>query len=114
MTVFYLLLVEANPAKQDSLTLPVKGSQPKKGMPSIAKSSIATTKKEEKEASNGAATTVEPETILSSPKEDLNGFGASLHIDIQIHISSDASADQIDHIFASMAKHLYKGRNVNE
>ena len=32
----------------------------------------------------------------------------SLHIDIQIHISPDASADQIDQIFASMAKHLYK------
>ena len=34
----------------------------------------------------------------------------SLHIDIQIHISPDAPADQIDQIFASMAKHLYKTR----
>ena len=32
----------------------------------------------------------------------------SLHIDIQVHISPDASADQIDQIFSSMAKHLYK------
>lgn len=31
----------------------------------------------------------------------------SLHIDVQVHISSEASADQIDQIFASMAKHLY-------
>lgn len=31
----------------------------------------------------------------------------SLHIDIQVHISSEASADQIDQVFASMAKHLY-------
>lgn len=31
----------------------------------------------------------------------------SVHIDIQIHISSDAKPDQIDQIFASMAKHLY-------
>jgi hypothetical protein len=30
-----------------------------------------------------------------------------LHIDIQVHISPDASADQIDKIFESMAKHLY-------
>lgn len=30
-----------------------------------------------------------------------------LHIDIQIHISPDADASQIDQIFASMAKHLY-------
>jgi Family of unknown function (DUF5343) len=33
--------------------------------------------------------------------------GPSLHIDIQVHISSDASVSQIDQIFASMAKHLY-------
>ena len=30
-----------------------------------------------------------------------------LHIDVQIHISADAKPDQIDQIFASMAKHLY-------
>ena len=33
----------------------------------------------------------------------------SLHIDIQIHISPDATTNQIDQIFSSMAKHLYKG-----
>ena len=31
----------------------------------------------------------------------------SLHIDIQVHISPDSTAEQIDLIFASMAKHLY-------
>lgn len=31
----------------------------------------------------------------------------SVHIDLQIHISPDASPNQIDSIFASMAKHLY-------
>ncbi len=31
----------------------------------------------------------------------------ALHIDVQIHIAADASAPQIDQIFASMAKHLY-------
>jgi hypothetical protein len=30
----------------------------------------------------------------------------SIHIDIQIHISPDAKPEQIDQIFASMAKHL--------
>lgn len=34
-------------------------------------------------------------------------LGPALHIDVQIHISPEASADQIDQIFASMAKHLY-------
>ncbi len=31
----------------------------------------------------------------------------ALHIDIQIHISPSADANQIDNIFRSMAKHLY-------
>lgn len=31
----------------------------------------------------------------------------TLHIDIQVHISADAKTEQIDQIFASMAKHLY-------
>lgn len=33
--------------------------------------------------------------------------GPNLHIDVQVHISADASNDQIDAVFASMAKHLY-------
>ncbi len=37
----------------------------------------------------------------------------SVHIDIQIHISPEASVDQIDQIFKSMAKHLY-GPKVSE
>jgi len=32
----------------------------------------------------------------------------AMHVDLQIHISPDASAEQIDAIFASIAKHLYK------
>ena len=31
-----------------------------------------------------------------------------LHIDIQVHIDPTSSAEQIDQIFASMAKHLYR------
>jgi hypothetical protein len=34
----------------------------------------------------------------------------SIHVDVQVHISPDASADQIDAIFASMSKHLYPER----
>lgn len=31
-----------------------------------------------------------------------------VHINLEIHISSDSTPDQIDAIFASMAKHIYK------
>lgn len=49
-----------------------------------------------------------------SNKEDLgrpqiNGQ-PSVHIDLQVHISPEASAEQIDQIFASMSRHLYGGR----
>lgn len=48
--------------------------------------------------------------ITTNDKAAENGsthMAPSLHIDIQVHISPDASADQIDKIFESMAKHLY-------
>lgn len=40
-----------------------------------------------------------------TPSSDMRN--PSVHIDIQIHISPEASVDQIDQIFKSMAKHLY-------
>ncbi len=33
--------------------------------------------------------------------------GPTVHMDFQIHISPEAGVEQIDAIFASMAKHLY-------
>lgn len=33
----------------------------------------------------------------------------TVHVDLQVHISPDATAEQIDDIFASMAKHLFSG-----
>ena len=32
----------------------------------------------------------------------------SVHIDIQIHIDSSATSEQIDQLFESMARHLYR------
>jgi len=44
----------------------------------------------------------------SSPDESGGSSAPSLHVDIQVHISPEATADQIDQIFASMSKHLYR------
>jgi len=44
---------------------------------------------------------------LDKKREDQSGSGPVVHLDIQIHIPATADADQIDQIFASMAKHLY-------
>lgn len=40
-----------------------------------------------------------------------NATTPSIHIDLQIHISPEASTDQIDQVFRSMAKHLYGVRD---
>jgi hypothetical protein len=53
---------------------------------------------------NGVAPHPTPPTSPHTPGRHSR---PSLHIDLQIHIAPDASAAQIDQIFASMAKHLY-------
>lgn len=40
------------------------------------------------------------------------GNNPGIHLDIQIHVPADASAEQIDAIFRSMAKHIY-GRETD-
>jgi hypothetical protein len=46
-----------------------------------------------------------PEPVLTPVNHQSNQ--PNVHLDIQIHIPADASVEQIDQIFASMAKHLY-------
>jgi hypothetical protein len=59
-------------------------------------------------ASRVAAAGSPPEVTLSSrttaPRQ---GQQPSVHIDVQVHIDPAATAEQIDQIFASMARHLY-------
>ena len=52
----------------------------------------------------------------ASPPPDVSSIGQaqpSLHIDVQVHISPDATPEQIEQIFSSMAKHLYKGKSTS-
>jgi hypothetical protein len=48
----------------------------------------------------------------SKPAANQGPTSPSVHIDIQIHIAPEASVDQIDQIFKSMAKHLYGARDA--
>ncbi len=117
MASFYLLLSEADPTKQDSPTPPTKSTQPTKTASLRTKPPTVKIKTQaEKEASNGTVATavLEPEVKPNAARVNGYGFGPSLHIDIQIHIAPDATAEQIDQIFASLSKHLYKGNDVHE
>lgn len=55
-----------------------------------------------------ATITPDPANAQLPPAQQSGDDGPSLHIDIQVHISPDSTPDQIDKIFESMAKHLYK------
>ena len=79
-----------------------KGSaKPRASRPKTAKSAVAAV------ASNAGheQQVVTPAPAVQPTQAD---SGPIIHLDIQIHIPADASPEQIDQIFASMAKHLYR------
>ena len=48
------------------------------------------------------------EIVHGTPAQPAKSAGGpTVHLDIQIHIPADATPDQIDQIFSSMARHLY-------
>jgi hypothetical protein len=98
MTAVYQLLVEANPE-----------NAPEPGKPSTATQQPPRQASKKAAPSSGRAPVTQAAVPAPDPqpKPHTQG-GPSLHIDIQVHIPPDATAEQIDLIFASMAKHLYR------
>jgi hypothetical protein len=102
MAIVYELLCEADPSKTQDVS---------------AKTSKKTTKTRRSKATKAVESVAPPTKIgieppvFQKPVITPANFAPSLHIDIQIHISPEASLDQIDQIFASMAKHFYKQVN---
>ncbi len=102
MAAVYELLTEADSSKEDDG--PKAVIVPKTSKPTPPKMFKSTAKPI-------AATPVEKAPISIPPGSELSPteiqpLGPSLHFDIQIHISAETSAEQIDQIFSSMAKHL--------
>jgi hypothetical protein len=93
----YVLIAskEPNPATQPKASKTSGGQPaPKKAAPKPTKTSTPQVKQE---------------TPLPPPPAPAAEKGRpDLHIDIQVHIGADASPEQIDAVFASMAKHIYK------
>lgn len=89
--VYELLTTAAIPERREARRKPTKRKPPMK-----------------REAETG----VPVESATARAEASLfSGTVPSIHIDIQIHISPDAKPDQIDQIFASMAKHLGIGND---
>lgn len=104
----YLLLLDSTPkssvefmsaksirnSNDSKTTRPRQSTTTKKTTPEISLPPGISANTEEKQVTSKAVS-----------RDNLENW-FSLHIDLQIHISPEASADQIDNIFASMAKHI--------
>lgn len=92
MVALYSVLVEADASKQPDQDRPRSRKRDKEP---------AKTKTAEKNA-----TPATQQGATNSLQQLQQGPG--ININLEIHISADATPDQIDQIFASMAKHIYK------
>ncbi len=111
MAILYLLLAEADYTEQDS-TSQAKTPKAGKSTPSPLKKSTPTVKNDKVMSTIAVSPSTEEAPRIN--ERNLSSMEPSLHIDIQIHIASDASSTQIDQIFASMAKHFYRNKDINE
>jgi hypothetical protein len=108
---FYLGLLKAEPLKDEEKPKP---SAPRKSRAKTAPEPDITPAK-----ASASPTSVESPVVsrVEQPAEEVHATpapakprhqeGPSLHIDMQVHIDPAATPEQIDSIFASMAKHLY-------
>jgi hypothetical protein len=97
MAALYAVLVEADAAKQPD------------------QDKARTRKRDKEPAKTKPAQEARGEPPATAPIErgKANSFeqpqqGPGININLEIHISADATPDQIDQIFASMAKHIYR------
>jgi len=99
---FYVLLASGNPNAQEEQpagerNTGARGTATRRGTDRSARGRVA-----------AASAVVTPEATAAQEATTMPATrGPALHIDIQVHIDPAATADQIDAIFASMARHLY-------
>jgi hypothetical protein len=109
---FYMLLTRAN-LEQEAEIAGKQGDSKRKRAKKAEKLEPQPDAKREAVASPDTYTASSPSPIAESLEETEvetasrgRKLHPSLHFDIQIHISPETTPDQIDQIFASMAKHL--------
>jgi hypothetical protein len=101
---FYMLLLEGDPSKESEPKIAsVKPSQKNSATKTQPKPKTAS------QPSGGEARVISElsqEPMMAEQAKHTVRSQPAVHIDIQIHITPDFTADQIDQVFASMAKHL--------
>jgi len=110
MVALFVLLCQADPAadpsarKTRSSTSSVARKNASPGM--AARQKTEPTTKAPLVSDGNGVTAIEREQVASSASSANPLPAPAIHLDIQIHIDPSASADQIDQIFSSMARHL--------
>ena len=94
--VALFMLLKSGEIKDKNIATPKKSG---KAVSKIAKPQAPSKSKEDSEPSDPVV------------KPQPHGNRPNLHIDLQIHISPESTPEQIEAIFASMAKHLYGAGN---
>jgi len=97
IVAFYIVLLEANTSFESI------SSTPKPKVVKNPKDSVKKIPEPQKER-----TSIEEKHEAKEEIPQKNQKFPDLNINIQIHISSDATSEQIEKIFEAMAKHLYK------
>jgi hypothetical protein len=107
MAATYAVLIEADASKQSSVER--KAAPQKKALQHVATAGkeVHGPKAGEEKGTGQRAKAMHTEKETPHKQPPLSN-GPDVNINLQIHISADASSDQIDQIFASMARHLYK------
>ncbi len=104
MAKFYLHLVAGEVPADDIQHRSVKKSKPAaSGKPALK----VTAEPAGKQAVPAQEFVASQPQETHAPAKSRHQEGLSLHIDMQVHIDPAATPEQIDSIFASMAKHLY-------
>jgi Family of unknown function (DUF5343) len=112
MASFYLLLCQADPAPAEAgrtSRADGRGRAPREQARPTRRRAAGQPARTEPARVGEPSVPAAPEQPASQPRDGARvtvSRRPSLHVDVQIHIPADATADQIDQIFASMARHL--------
>jgi hypothetical protein len=112
---FYVMLLEGDPEKLDSTPSPKPKAAGTKTGKSKSRSNgvnvqpaLFTTAETHASGKVNGSDGHETEHHHATTRRTAHSIEPSLNINVQIHIPAEATPDQIDQIFKSMAKHLYQ------
>ena len=97
----FALLLEANPNKVSDTKPSTNGTKPKEVKVKAKVSPIVETR------TTVVQTEVEQPKHNASSTNHTQTHNPEVHVNVQVHISSDATNEQIEKIFESMGKHLF-------